>query len=416
MEEITDKIYDKLLESDINNVTKAFCEVSTGNVKILVVAKADNELDESGNLKTKFKHVQNLNDRVKSYDELPDYILDEFTKMTSGLVSNVALKSITSLRNNTYKILSIYNKEIDPAFLSHRALLPTLDDAGDLLKQSLVDSFSSILDYDNVIAHCSYTPIKLWLQSNEFSEKEIKVKKQAIRIRKSNLKIWQNEGFKLAINKAWVKQLPNIEVNEKNIADEFKNQKDVTLYFTPDNFIPKDTNEKFSILTHHKSNYATASYKPKLSLGTIIRGVKSGQFWFCLQQKCDSVRLGSESRRFLFLPLNLNENKFNFLIKSGDNYIKLKVNYDTHSIRTIRFLATEEQMVVARRFGKGLKYYFIPEYYKKHKKYDKDNDQLFEWVMDLKDAHAQRVANLYASQLSRVGLDESEWLRKWSST
>ena len=38
----------------------------------------------------------------------------------------------------------------------------------------------------------------------------------------------------------------------------------------------------------------------------------------------------------------------------------------------------------------------------------------FIWLSDLKDAHAQRVANNFASQLSRIGLDESEWLRRWA--
>jgi hypothetical protein len=29
--------------------------------------------------------------------------------------------------------------------------------------------------------------------------------------------------------------------------------------------------------------------------------------------------------------------------------------------------------------------------------------------------HAQRIVNEYAAKLSRVGLDESEWLRRWAS-
>ena len=38
----------------------------------------------------------------------------------------------------------------------------------------------------------------------------------------------------------------------------------------------------------------------------------------------------------------------------------------------------------------------------------------FLWLSDLKDAHAQRIANNFAAKLSRVGLDESEWLRRYS--
>jgi hypothetical protein len=41
-------------------------------------------------------------------------------------------------------------------------------------------------------------------------------------------------------------------------------------------------------------------------------------------------------------------------------------------------------------------------------------DEKFIWILDLKEAHAQRIANLYAARLSRVGLDESEWLRRWA--
>ena len=36
------------------------------------------------------------------------------------------------------------------------------------------------------------------------------------------------------------------------------------------------------------------------------------------------------------------------------------------------------------------------------------------WIADLKTEHAQRVANDYARQISRVGLTESEWLRRWA--
>jgi hypothetical protein len=36
----------------------------------------------------------------------------------------------------------------------------------------------------------------------------------------------------------------------------------------------------------------------------------------------------------------------------------------------------------------------------------------FEWLCDLKSNHAQRIVNDFSAYLSRVGLDESEWLRR----
>lgn len=38
----------------------------------------------------------------------------------------------------------------------------------------------------------------------------------------------------------------------------------------------------------------------------------------------------------------------------------------------------------------------------------------FKWISELKNDHAQRISNDFAAKLSRVGLDESEWLRRWA--
>ncbi len=40
------------------------------------------------------------------------------------------------------------------------------------------------------------------------------------------------------------------------------------------------------------------------------------------------------------------------------------------------------------------------------------NQVKFQWILELKEAHAQRIVNNFAAQLSRVGLAESEWLRR----
>ncbi len=44
--------------------------------------------------------------------------------------------------------------------------------------------------------------------------------------------------------------------------------------------------------------------------------------------------------------------------------------------------------------------------------FDTTDKKRFEWVSELKSEHAQRIANNFAAKLSRVGLDESEWLRR----
>ena len=36
----------------------------------------------------------------------------------------------------------------------------------------------------------------------------------------------------------------------------------------------------------------------------------------------------------------------------------------------------------------------------------------YKWIFDLMESHAQKIVNEYAANLSRVGIDESEWLRR----
>jgi len=63
-----------------------------------------------------------LKSKCIDYVQLPDLISREFANVTNGLISNVALKAITILRKNTNKLLREYTKELDPAYLAHRAM------------------------------------------------------------------------------------------------------------------------------------------------------------------------------------------------------------------------------------------------------------------------------------------------------
>lgn len=385
--------------------------VSKENVKIVIAGKPSLEL--------RFAHTPELKEWIVKYDEIPEFLLDQFTQMTSGLISNVALSAITSIRNNSYRMLQIYNKNLDPAFLSHRSMLPIPEDASDLLLESITHSFKAIVDYENVQNNCNILQITNWINDYTFTDKKINIAAgKDIKILPKELIIWQKLGFQDAFSKIWQSQFPNFTVNEKKIFTKYDElHKSPDNYFLPNELTSTDFEESFSILTHHKSNLTQQSYIPKLTLGSLIKGTKSNSYWLCIQQKCDSVRIPKEeSRKFLFLPLTIvqKDQKFNIVVKTETGFIRLKINLGTYLLRTIKFKQTKDGMVYGRKFGKGNSFFFTPFYNKSHVKYDKNNDETFIWILDLKDSHAQRVANMYASQVSRIGLDESEWLRRWS--
>ena len=121
----------------------------------------------------------------------------------------------------------------------------------------------------------------------------------------------------------------------------------------------------------------------------------------CLQPVCDSVRLGGSSRVFLFCLLDKAEDgkPFTFCVPNGKSeMVKLKYVPKAFNAFVSTFKAGTDEIYVQK--DENDKYVF------------KDvMANTFEWVAELKTAHAQRAAEQFGRELSRVGLTESEWLR-----
>lgn len=406
LEAIIDKIKETLEHNgfkDIEQLTEN--TLSNSSINIIVRGKPY--------LASTLRHVSNLQEWIVEYKDLPDFLLTEFTKMTEGLISNVVLNAITSVRDNSSKLLNIYNKKMDAAFLAHRALLPEMDEASELLKESISTSIRAIFDYEEIESVCNFKQIHDWIDDKISEEQELDIgNNKPINIGKKQLKIWQKDGFEKMYQEAFSKKYPSNQLPENKIEKYIRNSMvdNTSCYFSP---IPMDDiDELFSILTHHKSNYMVPSYIPTLSLGSVLKEEKSEKYWLCIQQRCDCVRIeDNEERRFLFLPLKKVEKteKFTFIGIENNILIRLSLDDKTYNVRTIKFKSTQNGKVVSSK-SDG-KYTFTPVYSPEHSSYDPKIDGKFIWIMDIKDSHAQRIANDFAAKLARVGLDESEWLR-----
>lgn len=162
--------------------------------------------------------------------------------------------------------------------------------------------------------------------------------------------------------------------------------------FAYDGIDVNKSNVDFAILTHHKNIFQPAIGAPILTLGTVIKSVD--KYYVCIQQRCDSVRI-KEERRFLFLPLE-EKGEYPLIV---NNELKLFPNKSSFAIKTVKFKPKEGATII-QASKKEDKYVFYSSY-----------GETYEWVVDLKEMQAQRILNSYCAQLSRVGLNESEWLR-----
>lgn len=386
------------------------------------------------NLIGKFNHVPELNNWIIEYSDLNDFILNCFTDMSSGLLSNFSLKSLSVLRNNHLRLLNLFNKNLDAAYLGHRALLPNPDDSEELILELFKDSIGNLLQYNDVKNTLDIENINLSLDQN---------------ITDREMNFFSAEGKdsnkKYTINKKLLTDL--VTNNSDLIKDERSDpaeQRFIGAFEENQDFVNLSNNEKknhikgavrfsatslydldksllsnfvFARLTHHKSLFKPNTRNPNLTLGVVVRGVKNPKkYWVCIQQKCDSVRIKKdEVRKFLFLPLEPVENEslksFHFLTPENEKLILTKKSF---SIKTIKFKNINDEGIITSTSYDD-KYIFKPLYTEGHENFDEAIDDDFEWVFDLKDLHSQRIAQEFASQLARVGLDESEWLRRWGN-
>ncbi|MBN1182107.1 MAG: hypothetical protein JXB49_07460 [Bacteroidales bacterium] len=348
-----------------------------------------------------YSHLEEVARKVAEYSDLPTIISMEFASLTNGIISNVVLTSITSLRDNTNKLLQIYKKELDPAYLAHRGMLVNPEDAEILLKNSILNSIDSILTVNNVSRISSISEISKWIDSiDQFQNDTLSLGDVSLSIEKETLIKWMEKGFISTIKELW-ESTQKQQISEKKIINLERDLHKLAIeYFCPRSLPNSNLNEDFAILTHHNSNLINPSFVPYLTLGVVIE--RNDRYLLCIQQRCDSVRLSkSSARTFLFIPLEESDKSFSIIFKNTDNkYIKLKVNNrNSYNLITLSFYETKNGTVFAI---KEWSYYKFCDTFQRR----------YKWILTLNDSHAQKLANEFAANLSRIGLDESEWLRR----
>ncbi|MEX2438042.1 MAG: response regulator receiver domain, partial [Candidatus Babeliales bacterium] len=300
LDEILDKIHSHFKAHGLYKISDN--AIGKLNFKIVVAGKPY--------LKSHFKHAKERKRWIVEYSEIPKFLLDEFTKMTEGLISNFSLESLSTIRNNTYRILQLFNKKMDTAYLGHKVLLPTQEDSEDLLVDLMKDSLGDLLHYCEISKTLDADTIKLWLSENIVTKKIHFLDKKAKNFKDEegkdlNLKcvlteklIWElvfgedsdvsirfknafknTDGFKRLNKSQKTEFLKYIQINSSSL-------------FSLDQDDYEELDLRFANLTHHKHLFKPSKYPPKLSLGVVLKGTLNGDiYWVCIQQKCDSVRL-----------------------------------------------------------------------------------------------------------------------------
>ena len=84
--------------------------------------------------------------------ELPRRLQTEFAKLSEGLLSNVAIATITSIRRSTHHVLSKFSSQMDGPFFHHRALIESPDEAEEYAIDIVLSELKGAIDKQWVAA------------------------------------------------------------------------------------------------------------------------------------------------------------------------------------------------------------------------------------------------------------------------
>ena len=362
---------------------------------------------------------------IHNSTEMITAIISEFAELHKGIVPLSLLHSLSILRQNTSKLLSVFNEDLDPAFILHKALSSDPTDGDALLLQTFLDAFSALFFYQNRERFDCDNLVQAWFDDNSaqlseglFSAHVKKYPKVDLKIGHAERKEWLKTGYFSFLKTKISEQLSSgdsTRIDEvRRATEEWIKSRDPYTEFLgkiEQCFVLQDatkmnkSNADFAILTHHKSIFApTEGFIPVLLLGCIIRRKSNEEYFLCIQQSCDCLRITGE-RQFLFLPLSrVSEGSFDLILPASENneYVKLTVNHKTsYLLKTIVFRSHDGDDVVKANKDQSDNYCFI----------DNQNEE-YVWCCDLKESFALHFLNEYVHALTRVGVDQSEWLRR----
>ena len=311
--EILDKVFRKIPEPLRNGYKfgdqKFEAELNTGARLVCLFKVHGTQLDET--------HL--YHDNQVGEGELPNRLQTEFARLSQGLLSNVAMATIASIRSSTHHVLSKFTGQMDGPYFHHRALLENPEDAEGYAMEIVLSELKGAVDKKNVSAsYASRDAIKARI-------KEIAGDKDALTLNyerngshcsfslnlENSLNIVTN-GLNSGLN-----ELTGNKPGKKNF------EKHLSSLFSCNWPAANSAMLEFAALTSIRAFpgsyiYRSGNQSPRLGLGTIFQDEDGGNneiFLLCLQASCDSVRI-KNSGKFLFVQLVEEQENRNMLYRS----------------------------------------------------------------------------------------------------
>lgn len=340
--------------------------------------------------------------------DLPERLLQEFARLSEGLLSNVALGVIASVRAAAHHLVAKFNGRMDGPYFHHRAMIENPDDAEDYAIGIVLSEMKNLVDKEDVGSRWAGDAavgqrideiaggIEMHLKCKGKDGSVVSHVVPTDNVKQTVIRGCKDYPLQFADGSppgraAWSAALSSLFVADYNAS-------------------VNDMLE-FASLTGVRAHPGSRAFSgprqalPFLRLGSVVSD-RGGRYWLCLQAVCDAVRIRGETP-FFFAPLvERNEKPQHVVPVLQDGKVK-HVGLDLADkayTKTIswHFEPTEGDesgRVWAVRSEDG-KLSFVCT-----------DGSVLTWVADLKQRRAQRIAHQLSMEMTRVGFDEFEPFR-----
>lgn len=376
------RIYDHLKAKNIDcDQDPSPTTLNSGSMKVVVLGKPTSGRSES---QKEFEVLE---------ASLPERIIREFAAMHTGVLPAYALSGLAAIRGNTKRILDKFHKDLDGAFLVHRAATLRQEEAFEQLPELLAEEILSVLTEVQPNSEVIGAVAKGVADKLPFSKAP-----------------WQKDGTTSAQIIESVKSFLTEGISALSGKQKALDHKTISEIHSAIGCDQSKADHRLASLFNLRTHYAGTA-APSLSFGSIVRErlQEEGHYRYsvCLMPLCDSIRLSNKDGAktlFPFWTLSQNANggggKRGVVVRvPGDKYEELYMfGKARDNLWVEQFLPSENHIVEAAKENDLWVF-------------NADGKKL-EWIAQLKPAHAQRIANDVGMSLSRVAVIEAEWLRR----
>ena len=370
LEDICAAVVAKLEEAELEpKESETKTEVSYRHGRVVIYAKSAVNVAEP------------MKGRSIAEEELPKRLVGDFAAMTEGLLPNIVLTSLTAVRECEHRVLDRFRADLDPAFLAHRACLSNPEDAERQIVNHVAEELRGLMD--NAVSEESpagVDAVEGWIRRrnkgsghSRFGERELDLE-QTITLAQKGLRasVLKDNAF-------------------EGLSSGFADGDGV------------DLDKRLAWIMSFRTVYNAPP--PRLWLGSVVTMTENGdeRHLICMRPRCDSVRLDVDTA-FIFLPLVEPRRKMEkqLVVRLGSDFRRLGIELDSSSLVRVRFRPSEDDHAVVatkRESDDGFEF-------------TDTCDRRYTWQGELKAEYSQRIAQTFATTLSRVAVDESEWLRR----